>query len=229
MNELKPGLTRGPQSGIELWGGVECTVNRVRNTFHDQLKRSGHDRRLSDLDLFAELGLKAIRYPLLWERLAPHELEQVDWSWADERMNRIRELGLKPIIGLVHHGSGPAYTDLLDPAFGEKLAEFAAAVANRYPWVEAYTPVNEPLTTARFSGLYGFWYPHGRSADVFARTLINECRAVALSMAAIRRHQPNALLIQTEDLGKIHSSETLAYQAAFENERRWLSLDLLCG
>ena len=30
-----------------------------------------------------------------------------------------------------------------------------AASRGRYPWIDAYTPVNEPLTTARFSGLYG--------------------------------------------------------------------------
>jgi dTDP-4-dehydrorhamnose reductase len=36
-------------------------------------------------------------------------------------------------------------------------------------------------------------------------------------------------LIQTEDLGKTYSTPELAYQARFENERRWLTWDLLCG
>ena len=62
-------------------------------------------------------------------------------------------------MGLVHHGSGPAGTDLLDEGFAEGLARFARAVAERFPWVEDWTPVNEPLTTARFSALYGHWYP----------------------------------------------------------------------
>lgn len=228
MTELPPEVLRHSDR-LELWGGVECTVNRVHDRYHDQLKRSGHDCRLADLDLFAELGIKAIRYPILWERIAPLDLTTANWSWADERMTRLRELGLKPIVGLVHHGSGPRYTDLLDPKFPEKLATYAAAVAQRYPWITDYTPVNEPLTTARFSGLYGFWYPHGRSDNIFARALINQCRAIAESMKAIRKHQPHARLIQTEDLGKTHSSKTLAYQATFENERRWLPFDLLCG
>jgi dTDP-4-dehydrorhamnose reductase len=228
MTELSLEVCRRSER-LELWGGVECTVNRLQDSYHDQLKRSGHDCRLADLDLFAELGIKAIRYPLLWERIAPQNPTIADWSWADERMNRIRELGLKPIVGLVHHGSGPRYTDLLDPQFPEKLATYAAAVAQRYPWIEDYTPVNEPLTTARFSGLYGFWYPHGRADSIFVRALVNQCRAIAEAMKAIRKHQPHARLIQTEDLGKTHSSKTLAYQAAFENERRWLPFDLLCG
>jgi dTDP-4-dehydrorhamnose reductase len=85
------------------------------------------------------------------------------------------------------------------------------------------------LTTARFSGLYGHWYPHGRDDQTFVRALLGQCRATALAMHAIREINPHAQLIQTEDLGKIFSTRALRYQAEFENERRWLSLDLLCG
>jgi dTDP-4-dehydrorhamnose reductase len=214
---------------LEVWAGVECTVNRVGEEYFDQLERNGHATRLDDLDLFAQLGIDAIRYPILWEKIAPDGLENADWSWADERLERLRELGIRPIVGLVHHGSGPRDTSLVDPEFPEKLAVFARAVAERYPWVMHYTPVNEPLTTARFSGMYGHWYPHGRDDLTFARALLGECRAIALSMQAIRQVNPNAQLVQTEDLGKTYSTPKLVYQAEFENERRWLSLDLLCG
>jgi dTDP-4-dehydrorhamnose reductase len=214
---------------LELWGGVECTVNRVGDVFFDQMERNGHATRLSDLAMFAGLGIRAIRYPILWERLAPHGLADIDWSWADTRMQRLRELDVRPIVGLTHHGSGPHDTSLIDPSFATGLADFARAVAARYPWVEAYTPVNEPLTTARFSGLYGFWYPHGTDYGTFARALMIECRAVVLAMAAIREINPRAQLIQTEDLGRIYSSPGLADVAEFHNRRRWLSLDLLCG
>ncbi|HEY9285715.1 MAG TPA: family 1 glycosylhydrolase, partial [Pyrinomonadaceae bacterium] len=213
----------------ELWGGVECTVNRVGRRFFDQLERGGHARRASDLDLFAALGVRALRYPVLWERTAPAGLRSADWSWADARLARLRELNVRPVVGLLHHGSGPAHTSLVDPAFPEKLAAYARAVAERYPWVEDYTPVNEPLTTARFSGLYGHWFPHGRDDRTFLRALVNQCRAVALSMRAVRGVNPRARLVQTEDLGKTHSTRALRYQADFENERRWLSLDLLAG
>ncbi|NJK72614.1 MAG: phospholipid carrier-dependent glycosyltransferase, partial [Synechococcaceae cyanobacterium SM2_3_60] len=46
---------------------------------------------------------------------------------------------------------------------------------------------------------------------------------------AIRQVNPAAKLVQTEDLGKNFSTPLLAYQAEFENQRRWLSFDLLCG
>jgi dTDP-4-dehydrorhamnose reductase len=214
---------------LALWGGVECTVNRVGDEYFDQLERSGHAARISDLDLFAELGVAAMRYPVLWERTALHGLGKADWSWPDERLGRLRQLGIKPIVGLVHHGGGPRHTSLVEPSFAEGLARFARAVAERYPWVESYTPVNEPLTTARFSGQYGHWYPHSRDGLSFARALLNQCRAVVLAMRAIRRVNPAAQLVQTEDLGKTYSTEVLDYQAEFENERRWITFDLLCG
>jgi dTDP-4-dehydrorhamnose reductase len=213
----------------ELWGGVECTVNRVGDRYFDQLEMSGHDARARDLDLFASLGVSAIRYPVLWERTAPEGLAHADWTWADARLTRLRELNLRPIVGLVHHGSGPRTTSLVDPAFPEKLAAYARAVAERYPHVEEYTPVNEPLTTARFSGLYGHWYPHGRDDETFARALVTQLRAVVLSMKAVREVNPSARLIQTEDLGKTFSTRALVYQAELENARRWLTFDILCG
>lgn len=213
----------------EIWAGVECTVNRVGDKYSDQLERSGHALRLKDLERLAELGVRCLRYPILWERTAPENPDRPDWSWSDERMNALQRLGIAPIVGLVHHGSGPSYTNLLDPDFPEKLARYAKSVAQRYPWVNAYTPVNEPLTTARFSCLYGHWYPHERDPLLFARALLAQCRGTLLSMQAIREINPAARLIQTEDLGKTFSTPTLAYQAEFENERRWLTFDLLCG
>src|SRR5918912_4251187 len=214
---------------LEVWGGVECTVNRVGPDYFDQLERSGHARRLEDFDLFAALGVRALRLPVLWERTAPEGLKSADWTWPDASLARLRDLNVRPIVGLVHHGSGPRETSLVDPDFPEKLARFAGAVASRYPWVEDYTPVNEPLTTARFAGLYGHWYPHGHDAKTFARALLTQCRAVVLALRAVRGVNPAARLVQTEDLGKTFSTPTLAYQADFENERRWLTFDLLCG
>jgi dTDP-4-dehydrorhamnose reductase len=218
-----------PIEKLEIWGGLECTLNRVGEQYFDQLSYNGHDSRLSDLDRFAEIGLKTLRYPFLWERTAPQGPASADWSWTDLRTKKLRELGIRTIAGLVHHGSGPRYTDLLDPLFGEKLAEYALAFATRYPWIEDYTPINEQCTTARFSGLYGFWYPHRRDLRSFFRMLLNECRATVLAMLAIRRVQQNARLIQTDDLGQITASPSLRYQADHENERRWLGFDLLCG
>jgi dTDP-4-dehydrorhamnose reductase len=214
---------------LEVWAGLECTVARIGDSYVDQTVLNGHEHRLEDLDAFAELGIRAMRYPILWERVAPNGLATADWRWTDERLTRLRKLGIRPIAGLLHHGSGPRETDLSQPDFSAKLGRYAAAVAERYPWLDHYTPVNEPLTTARFSGLYGHWYPHDRDYQQFLRLLVNQVNGVRLAMRAIRQVNPAAKLVQTDDLGRTLSTPRLAYQAAYENSRRWLGFDLLTG
>lgn len=218
------------KNGVEIWGGVECTINRVGNQYFDQSEYSGHyERGTDDLDLVASLGIKMLRYPVLWERHLPTEGQVINWSFAEKSLNRLKELDITPIAGLVHHGSGPRYVNFFDGSFENGLAAYARQVATKFPWLEYYTPVNEPLTTARFCGLYGHWYPHMKTYHPFFKILLSECKATVLAMKAIREINPEAKLIQTEDLGKCHSTPLLKYQADFENERRWLSYELLCG
>jgi dTDP-4-dehydrorhamnose reductase len=216
-------------TALELWAGAECTVNRVGDVYFDQLRRTGSHDRLDDLERLRDLGVRAVRFPVLWERVAPESLARPDFSWSDPRLERLRELGIRPIVGLLHHGSGPSYTSLCDPAFSEKLQAYARLVAERYPWVEDYTPVNEPLTTARFSCLYGHWYPHRRDTRSFLLALFNQVRGTAAAMRAVRSVNAKARLIQTEDAGATFSTATLRGQANYENLRRWLSFDLLFG
>jgi dTDP-4-dehydrorhamnose reductase len=218
-----------PESGLELWGGVECTVARLGDRYRNQSVETGHAARADDLDRIAALGIRTVRYPVVWETVSPDRPDEADWRWHDERLPRLRELGIRPIAGLLHHGSGPRHTNLLDPAFPALFAEYAAQVAARYPWISHYTPVNEPLTTARFSALYGHWYPHARSDTAFLGALVGQCLGTVLAMRAIRAVNPAAQLVQTDDLGRTFSTPALAHQAEYENGRRWLTFDLLCG
>lgn len=214
---------------LELWGGLECTVVRLGDRYRDQLVETGHRGRPGDLDRIAELGIRTLRYPVLWESVSPDRPDALNFRWHDRRLARMAGLGIRPVVGLLHHGSGPRYTDLLDPAFPELFASYAGRVARRYPAIDLYTPVNEPLTTARFSALYGHWYPHGRSLGECLRALVGQCLATVLAMRAIRSVNPAARLVQTEDLGRVFARPALADQAAHENERRWLTFDLLFG
>jgi dTDP-4-dehydrorhamnose reductase len=215
---------------IEVWGGLECTINRVGNEYFDQLEYSGHYKRgIYDINLIAALGIKVLRYPVLWERHEQMAYSAKAWSFTERNLNHLHKLGITPIAGLVHHGSGPRHVNFFDGSFENGLAAYAGAVATKFPWLEHYTPVNEPLTTARFCGLYGHWYPHGKDDYTFYKILLSECKATVMAMKAIRTINKNAKLIQTEDLAKCYSTPLLSYQAYFENERRWLSYDLLCG
>lgn len=214
---------------LELWVGPECTVNRTGSRWSDQSVKTGFAHRLQDLDRLAALGARRVRIPVLWERVAPDRPDVLDFRWSDVRLARLRELALPAIVGLLHHGSGPRYTHLTDRHFPRLFADFARRVAERYPEQRFWTPVNEPLTTARFCGLYGHWYPHRRDDHSFVRALLQQIHGTVLAMRAIRTVNPGAELIQTDDLGYTRSTAPLAEQAEFENQRRWLAFDLLAG
>jgi beta-glucosidase/6-phospho-beta-glucosidase/beta-galactosidase len=225
VTQIKTSPAAPESNPMELWGGVEYTCNRVHERYFDQTEFSGYDRRLTEYEKFAGLGIRTLRFGLLWERFE----RDGSWGWFDERLRCCRQLGIRPIAGLLHHGSGPPHTSLLDPSFPEKLAAYAGAVAVRYPWIDAYTPVNEPNTTARFSGMYGVWYPHHRSLTSYLRALLNELKGTVLSMEAIRRVRPDAQLIQTDDVGRISGTPELQGVAEMLDLRRWLPYDLLDG
>lgn len=224
-------LSRDPGGPLEIWASPEPTVARIdRVTRRDQLAETGHDARPGDIDLLAGLGISHVRYPVLWEKTAPDDPAEADFSWAQPRLARLRELGVKPIVTLLHHGSGPDYTSLVDPLFPEYLARYARAVAQRFPWVERWTPINEPLTTARFSTLYGHWYPNAVwDHRAFGRAVANQARAIVRAMLEIRRVNPQAKLVLTEDLQGFHGDMAHVEYAAHQRERSFLSVELLMG
>ena len=212
---------------LDVWAGFECSYTRVRDEYIDQLDLARIYDRPEIIDHIAALGVTAARVPVLWERYVA--LGSRAWDWADTVLSRLRDRGITPIVGLMHHGSGPPGTRIDENEFVDVFANYAGEVAARYPWVSHFTPINEPLTTARFATLYGLWYPHAKCDRAFAKAVVAQVRAVSAAMRAIRSIVPDAQLIQTEDLGCTYATEPLQYQADFENERRWLTFDLLCG
>lgn len=216
----------------EIWASPEPTFARIDHArTRDQLRETGHDSRESDVDLLAGLGVAATRYPVLWEKVAPHHPQVRDYGWAARRLNALAERGVEPIVTLLHHGSGPAYTSLVDPAFPHLFAEYAAATARRFPWVKRWTPINEPLTTARFSTLYAAWYPNRFFDDAaFGRAIVNEALAFAWASERIREVVPDASFLLTEDLQSFTpADEGVAAYVAHKGERRYLSCELLQG
>jgi dTDP-4-dehydrorhamnose reductase len=216
---------------IELWASPEPTFARIADaTVRDQLAETGHDARIDDCDRLADLGVAATRYPVLWERVAPHDPRERDYTWAQARLARLRAREVEPIVTLLHHGSGPLYTNLLDPQFPALFADYAEATARAFPWVKRWTPINEALTTARFSTLYGVWYPNAADDRSFGRAIVNETLATIAAMERIRQVIPDAQLVVTEDLQRFTAADAgVTSYVEFLRERRWLSVELLQG
>ena len=216
---------------LELWASPEPTVARLDAlTVRDQLAETGHDVRPGDAERIAALGVAASRVPVLWERVAGDDARTFDFREPAVRLAALRALGVEPIVTLLHHGSGPRWTDLLDPAFPELFAAYADAAARAFPWVRRWTPINEPLTTARFSTLYGVWYPNVRDDRAFGRALVNETLAQQAAMRRIRAHIPAAEFVLTEDLQRFAAADDgVAAYVDFLRERAFLSVELVAG
>jgi len=122
----------------EIWGGVECTINRVGDVYRDQLEYTGHYTRENDIDLFAGLGIKALRFPILWEKHQPAVDTNINWSWTEKQLQKLQSYNITPIAGLVHHGSGPAFTSLIDKKFPTLLAQYADKEAEKITFKRKY-------------------------------------------------------------------------------------------
>lgn len=221
--------TNDDKNFIEIWGGIECTINRVKKKYLDQLEFSGHHYRKTDLEKISTLGIRALRCPILWEKYQPAENTPINFYSLPDDLLKLKHKNIEPIAGLLHHGSGPIFTNLLDENFPYLFAKYAADVSSHFPFIQYFTPINEPLTTARFSGLYGYWYPHHRNEYSFFKMLLNQLKGIVLAMQEIRKINSAAKLIQTEDLAKVFATPAMTYQADFENIRRWLTFDILLG
>ncbi len=216
---------------LEIWASPEPTVARIDGTtVRDQCTETGWSTRADDVERIADLGVGGCRFPVLWEHAAPDDPRAPDFRAERARVERLRERGVEAILTLLHHGSGPRYTDLLDPAFPELFAGYAAAAARAFPAVRRWTPINEPLTTARFSTLYGVWYPNRRDDVAFGRALVHQTLAILAAMQRIRAVNPAAQLVVTEDMQRFTAGDPgVVDYVDFLRERAFITIELLAG
>jgi beta-glucosidase/6-phospho-beta-glucosidase/beta-galactosidase len=229
---VMPGLRRRSWD-FAFATGIECSNPRIvdpqaGSIRRDLLEECGHYRHLrQDLELVKELGTHVLRYGL------PNHLiclgpGRYDWSFADEALAEIRRLGIAPLLDLMHFGIPDWMGDFQNPEMPVLFAEYAGAVAQRYPWVRGYTPVNEIYVCARNSGWDGLWNERLRTERGFVTALKHLVAANLLANAAIVRHVPNAIFIQSETAEYTHHVVAQpSHEAKLRNKLIFLSLDLL--
>jgi beta-glucosidase/6-phospho-beta-glucosidase/beta-galactosidase len=227
---VRPGGGRVGQDPppIEILTGFESTYQPGHD--RDVVETTAHDRRWrEDLDLVHRAGLRRIRYPLRWHRIEP-EQGRFDWTATDAALDRLRDLGIEPIVDLLHHTSYPRWVGHLgDPRFGPAFVRFVAAVAERYPWLPAYTVCNEPLTTFLMCGDLGMWPPHGRGLQGLIDVAGNAFPAVTEASRLLADALPGALHVHVEVCERHSADDAGARTAELANDRRFMFTDLLLG
>jgi beta-glucosidase len=190
-----------------------------------------YDRWSEDLVLMASLGIGAARYGIPWYRINPRP-GQWDWTWADRPIQRLLDLGIEPILDLVHYGvPGWIEHSFVDPCFPDRLADYAGHVAERYHGrVHAFTPLNEPRITAWYAGRLGWWPPHLKSWEGFARVLMGICRGVAMATETIRAAHSWNVIVHADGADSYGTDNPdLRAEARFRQDLVFLPLDLLSG
>src|SRR4051812_47412135 len=196
----------------------------------DEMEKCGHYKQWrADFDCVQELGIYFLRYgiPLHRTFLAP---DKYDWEFADLAFNEIRRRKLIPIADLCHFGVPDWIGNFQNPEFPKLFAQYAHAFAQRFPWIQLYTPVNEMFICATFSALYGWWNEQLTNDRAFVRALTNIVKANVLAMHAILKVRPDAIFVQSESSEYFHAENPRAIKPAeVMNAKRFLSLDLNYG
>jgi beta-glucosidase/6-phospho-beta-glucosidase/beta-galactosidase len=224
------GLPTGYPTNFMFATGIECsypTINHGRLR-RDEMEECGHYRYWrDDLRLVKDLGLKVLRYGLPYYRmhLGPG---QYDWDFADDVMREIQRLNLTPILDLLHFGVPDWLGNFQNPELPIHFADYAEAVAARYPWVRYYTPVNEIYVTARVSAKDGLWNEQLKSDQAFVTAIKHLVAASTLATHGIARHRPDAVIITSESAEYTHEAYAdPSPDIRLANKIRFVALDLL--
>ena len=198
----------------------------------DEYELTEHYRRWrSDLDLMAELGVRAARYGVPWHRIQP-EPGRWEWAHADEPLERLLELGIEPQVDLVHYGL-PGWIEgaWLHPDYPARVAEYAARLAERFKGrIRWYTPLNEPRVTAWYCGRLGWWPPYRRSWRGFVAVTLAIAAGIEATVAALRAVDAEivAYHVDATDLYETDDPE-LEPTTMRRRDIVFLALDLVAG
>jgi beta-glucosidase/6-phospho-beta-glucosidase/beta-galactosidase len=214
--------------------GIEGSYPTIGNGTwrRDQMQETGHYAFWQrDFELARQIGVTHLRYgpPLHLILAGPGDYR---WDLADEPMAELERYGPEPIIDLCHFGVPAWLGGLQNPEIAAALAAYAGAFAERYPWARFYTPINELYVCARMSTLDGLWNDQARDERGFVAAAFNLAEASVQMADAILRHRPDAVFIHSESGEYYHPccpDPHIEAVAAFENDRRFLPLDLLFG
>lgn len=227
----------GPSASEFIWaGGIEDTfVPQARPGQRplDEYELMGHyEHWREDIALTKELNMQALRWGVPWYRVEPSQGE-FDWSWTDQVIPyMVEELGITPIIDLMHYGT-PFWLqrEFDNPDYPRAVAAYAAAFARRYSnLVRWYTPLNEPLVNAIMCGRRGLWPPYLRGHKGYVRVMMQLAKGIVLTVRALKEIDPEAIMVHVDAAGIVRSSRADLAPLAMEDQyQRFLCYDLITG
>jgi beta-glucosidase len=212
--------------------GIENSIPTINGgrTRVDELEKCGFYKHWkTDFQLVEDLGIRFLRFgpPLHTSFLGPGKY---DWSFCDETFADLKRRDIVPIVDLCHFGVPDWIGNFQNPDFPALFEGYCRAFAQRFPWVQLYTPINEMYICATFSARYGWWNEQMTTDKSFVTALKHIVKANVLGMKTILDIRPDAIFVQSESSEYFHAENPAAIAPAeVMNSERFLSLDLNYG
>lgn len=181
--------------GKSIWDTFSHSPGRTKNGDTGDVACRHYEKVWEDLDLMAELGLRAYRFSVAWPRVQPEGKgapNQAGLDFYRELVEGLRERGIVPVATLYHWDLPQALEDEGGWAVrgtAERFAEYAATVAGALAdGVGLWITLNEPWCSA--------WLGYG------------------IGLHAPGRSEPQASLRATHHLLLAHGLATQALRAS---------------
>jgi beta-glucosidase/6-phospho-beta-glucosidase/beta-galactosidase len=209
-----------------------CHVNS-KGVRLDMIHATQHDRFLDqDYANLTHMGIRSVRETVRWHLVEPTPGE-FDFTSMDPMVEAARRHGIQLVWDLCHYG-WPDGLDIFTPAFIDRFARFARAVAQHLrdvsDAVPLYTPINEMSFFAWAAGDVGWFYPYGKGrGGELKRQLIRACIA---GIEAIWDIDPRARIVVVEPVIHVvppRDRPELADQAAAYRNSQYEAADMLTG
>ncbi|MFT3859572.1 MAG: hypothetical protein QM742_19405 [Aquabacterium sp.] len=232
---------RSPYRSFWMGGFEGADHLNAKATPLDMVDLTGHVQHLeTDYARLAAWGLHTVRESIGW-RLSEQDGD-FDFSRAVRTAEAARRHGIQILWTLMHYGTPPDVS-MLDDAFCERFARFAAEAARALaPWSDrppVYTPINEISFLSWAVTQTRLVHPYGVDAQATGATLVDgfhiKCRlvkAALMGMQAIRQVDPRARFLHVEPLVHVvppAGQPELASLAEEVRSYQWQTWDLIAG
>src|SRR3569623_3303510 len=192
--------------------GIEISYPTINHgkTRVDEMEVCGHyERWREDLDCVQEIGINYLRYgpPIHRTWLGPGKY---NWEFTDLSFADLKRRDITPIVDLCHFGVPDWVGNFQNPDFPQLFAEYAGAFAERFPWVQLFTPINEKFICAVFSAKYGWWNEQAKDDKSFVTALKHLVKANVMGMIEILKRRHDAIFIQSESTEYYHADSPAA-------------------
>ncbi|MEW6234699.1 MAG: GH1 family beta-glucosidase [Candidatus Omnitrophota bacterium] len=184
--------------GLSVWDAFAHEPGRIQNGETGDVAADHYHRFREDVELMAEMGLKAYRFSISWPRIQPSGRGKINPEgirFYSQLIDALLEKGIEPWATL-HHWDFPLALQLesggwLNPRSAEYFRDYADICFQHFGGrVKHWITLNEPWVTAVLGYGQGFFAPGRVSNEEPYIAAHNLLRAHALAVEAYRRkHQ----------------------------------------